>query len=235
MPAASAAVASEFVNAYVSVLALITTKCDKVNSSEASLVAACQGFKDGIKDLKDYVESLDSILPNQEDLSPLKSISTYEEKPDKLVEVWHRLMREGDELVRGLENGSKASFPDDEEEHNIFSPLRTAETEKRLAEDDPSYPDPISVILDHTYNLLVQTRSARRQMSEYHQIIKWTLSACLVPQLILLLLLLLQFLLHKRRQTKLRKKIRRAEEAQELMSRVRRQVSGREPSRFIEV
>ena len=85
------------------------------------------------------------------------------------------------------------------------------------------------------FNTLAQTRATRYQLQEHQYMSNWTLAACLIPQLTLLILLGLQWIVNRRRQSKMKKQIKKAEDAHQLIARIRGNQAWREQSRFVEV
>ena len=84
-------------------------------------------------------------------------------------------------------------------------------------------------------NTLAQTRAIRYQLQDHQYMSKWTLAACLIPQMTLLLLLVLQWIVNRRRQSKMKKKIKKAEDAHQMIARIRGNHAWRDQSRFVEV
>ena len=229
--AASVAVASSFTETYVAVLSLIATKCASVDAGETELVAACAKFKTGIVHLKTYVSGLDDILPVAADLSPLPSAPT---QAPALTNQWPEEILRGYQLIKGGENWQETSFEDDTLTQSFFSPLHRALVDRVLASDEDA-PGPIMQLLTLGFNTLAQTRATRYQMQEHQYMSNWTLAACLIPQLTLLILLGLQWIVNRRRQAKMKKQIKKAEDAHQLIARIRGNQAWREQSRFVEV
>ena len=51
----SVAVATDFVEVYISILAIIATKCGVIPSDQTSLLAACDDLKKSVVHMKNYV------------------------------------------------------------------------------------------------------------------------------------------------------------------------------------
>ena len=234
----SVAVATDFVEVYISILAIIATKCGVIPSDQTSLLAACDDLKKSVVHMKNYVSALNQILPGQEDLEPLTSISAIalDDFEKKASSMWFKRMHDGEKLIRATEDMSESVFKEDGLPFSLFSPLRKAKMISRLENRNETYTDPISGLLDINYNILAQLRANRFQMGGYYDILKWTLSACLIPQLTLLVVLCLQFVVHRRRQAKMQKKIKRAEETHNLMTRYRmRDLQPQDSMRMVEL
>ena len=231
MPSAAPAVASGFTEAYVAIISLIATKCARIDPNETDLVAACTKFKLGVVNLKTYVSSLDDILPVQQDLTPLPSLATLATTSDL---QWPEEIQRGYQLLKGGDTWGDISFTDDKRDQSLFSPLNKANIDNILAKKQPT-PGPIIQLISLGFNILSQTRETRLQMDANLYVLKWTLASCLLPQLTLLLLLCLQWVITRRKQGKLKKQIRKAEENHQMVARIRGQIPWREQSRFVEV
>ena len=85
-----------------------------------------------------------------------------------------------------------------------------------------------------SFNNLAQIRGMRTQMQNYFSTLRWVLITSLLPQMILMLFLCINYALNKRKQRKLRKRIKKAQEARELVGRMRN-IANREHERFIEI
>jgi hypothetical protein len=171
-------------------------------------------------------------------LEPLTSISAIalDDFERKASPMWFKRMHDGEKLLRATEDMSESVFKEDGLPFSLFSPLRKAKMISRLENRNETYTDPISGLLDINYNILAQLRANRFQMGGYYDILKWTLSACLIPQLTLLVVLCLQFVVHRRRQAKMQKKIKRAEETHNLMTRYRmRDLQPQDSMRMVEL
>ena len=245
MPTPSPIVAAEFTEIYVALIALISSKCASVSSSETSLVAACNDIKTGVVHLKAYVSSLDSVLPSRSELATLPRItlnSTTTPHPLSPLtssrptqdHAWEDAIIQGYELMKGAQNWSETPFEDDNLEASLYSPLSKA-TIERVITGRETPPGPVTQLIAVSFNILAQARATRTQLTTHFDMMKWTLAACLIPQLTLLLLLCLQFIINRRRQAKLKKKIRKAEESHEMIARIRGQNAWRENARFLEV
>ena len=228
---ASVEVAASFTEVYVGIIAIIASKCSKVDSGATDLVAACEKFKAGVVNLKTYVSSLDSILPVQSDLSPLPNLSNHNQGSPNL---WNEEILNGYQLLKGNAKWPESLFPDDKLKQSLFSPLNQDAIDKVLNQE-ASVPGPLAQLLSVSFNTLAQTRETRRQLAEHFNMLKWTLAACLLPQLTLLLLLCMQFVVNRRRRNKMKKRIQKAEESHQMIARIRGNNALRENSRFIEV
>ena len=229
--AASVAVASSYTEIYVAVLSIIATKCAVVDPNATELVAACTKFKAGIVNLKTYVSGLDDILPVAADLSPLPMAPT---KATVTTHQWPDEILRGYKLIKGGEKWPETSFEDDTLTQSFFSPLHRAQVD-RVLEADEVAPGPIQLLLSLGFNTLAQTRAMRHQLQDHQYMSKWTLAACLIPQMTLLLLLGLQWIINRRRQSKLKKRIKKAEDAHQMIARIRGNHAWRDQSRFVEV
>ena len=228
---ASAVVASSFTEVYVGVLSIIATKCAKVDPNETDLVAACNKFKLGIVNLKTYVSSLDGILPVAADLTPLPSLSNQATAKDL---EWPEEIMKGYRLLKGGDKWPETSFQDDKLEQSFFSPLHRAIIDKVLVAEE-AVPEPVRQLLSLGFNTLAQARATRHQMEANLYVLKWTLAACLIPQLTLLFLLCVQWVFNKRRQNKLKRRIKKAEESHQMIARIRGNNAWRDQGRFVEV
>ena len=137
-------------------------------------------------------------------------------------------------LLKGGDTWGDISFTDDKRDQSLFSPLNKANIDNILAKKQPT-PGPIIQLISLGFNILSQTRETRLQMDANLYVLKWTLASCLLPQLTLLLLLCLQWVITRRKQGKLKKQIRKAEENHQMVARIRGQNPWREQSRFVEV
>ena len=228
---ASVEVAASFTEVYVGIIAIIASKCSKVDSSATDLVAACEKFKAGVVNLKTYVSSLDSILPVQSDLSPLPNLSNHnQDSPTR----WNEEILDGYQLLKGNTKWSDTLFPDDKLKQSLFSPLNQDVIDRVLNQEAP-VPGPLVQLLSVGFNTLAQTRETRRQLAEHFNMLKWTLASCLLPQLTLLLLLCMQFFVNRRRRMKMKKRIQKAEESHQMIARIRGNTAWRENTRFVEV
>ena len=229
--AASVAVASSYTEIYVAVLSIIATKCASVDPNATELAAACTKFKAGIVHLKTYVSGLDDILPISADLTPLPKAPT---KATVITNQWPEEILNGYQLIKGGEIWQETSFEDDTLAQSFFSPLHRALVD-RVLEADEEAPGPIKQLLSLGFNTLAQTRAIRYQLQDHQYMSKWTLAACLLPQMTLLLLLVLQWIVNRRRQSKMKKKIKKAEDAHQMIARIRGNHAWRDQSRFVEV
>ena len=219
---------SDFVETYTAVLAVIAAKCVDVNSSQTQLHSACTKLKQGIVNLKEFVKPLNEILPVENDLTDLQTLSSL----DNLS--WQEEVRIGAEMLIQVEKNHPHNFPEDDFQGSIFSPLRMAELQKFSLKANQLKKDPFLYTMEVNFNSLAQVRGMRLQMQEYFSSLRWVLVASLMPQFILLLLLCINFVLNKRKQSKLRKKIKKAQESRELMGRMRN-IATRDQDRFIEI
>ena len=230
MPA-SPAIAVGYTEIYVAVLSIIASKCATVDPQETELVAACSKFKEGVIHLKTYVSALNEILPVSADLTPLPNVPTI--APDSNSQLSAEILR-GYQLLKGGDKWHTTSFEDDTLTQSFYSPLHRALIDRVLA-DEEEVPDTFMQLLSLGFNTLAQIRATRYQMGEQQYMLKWTLAACLIPQLTLLLLLGIQWIVNRRRQTKLRKQIKKAEDAHQMIARIRGNHTWREQGRFVEV
>ena len=222
---------NDFVESYIAIMSVIATKCVSVDSSQTDLHAACTSVKRSIVNLKKFVEPLNAILPNEGDLLTLSTLEAPKQGQDWQVEV-----REGASMLLGLEKDHRHRFPEDEVLTSIFSPLRMAELKKvSLKGSNISSGMQAQHDLELGFNNLAQVRGLRFQMIEYFSTLKWVLAATLFPQLTLLLALSINFIINRRKQNKLRKQIKKAEENRVLMGRMRNWAANRDPDRFVEI
>ena len=235
MSSSTLAVPSEFIEVYVSVLSIIAVKCQTIDPSQTELKGACDALKTGIRHLKTFAAPLNAILPSEQDLSPLKSIDTYIDSNEELwQEEWKTTIERGSRLLTQVLKLHPKTFPDDVIKGGIFSPLRLAQLGEQPKSGATKGLTPWLLGTDLQYNILAQVRAARAQMAEYYAILKWVLAATLIPQLLLLLALCLNCFIGRRRQTKLRKKLKKAEQSRELLGRMRF-AALREQGRLVEL
>ena len=219
---------NEFVEVYTAVLAVISAKCSSVDASQTELHTACTKLKAGIINLKAFVAPLNDILPIESDLTNLETldISNYL--------VWQGEVRTGANMIAQLEKEILHNFPEDNNQGSMFSPLKLEELKKLSLKTSKLKKDPFIYIMKLSFNNLAQIRGMRTQMQNYFSTLRWVLIISLLPQMILMLFLCINYALNKRKQRKLRKRIKKAQEARELVGRMRN-IANREHERFIEI
>ena len=219
---------NDFVEVYTAVLAVISAKCSSVDASQTELHSACTKLKTGIINLKAFVTPLNDILPVESDLTNLKTLDI-----SKYL-VWQDEVRTGAKMITQLEKEILHNFPEDNNQGSMFSPLKLEELKKLSLKTSQLKKDPFIYMMELSFNNLAQIRGMRTQMQDYFSTLKWVLVTSLLPQMILMLFLCVNFALNKRKQRKLRKRIKKAQEARELVGRMRNMAS-REQERFVEI